>query len=246
MAQNNNIHAGHRKRLRERYLQQGLDGFSDHEVLELLTTFAIPRGNTNPQGHALMQAFGTLAHVLEADVADLEQVEGIGPQSALLIHLIPALARRYMLDKQGKRPALSTGQKAGEYASALLLGAKTEQLYMMCLDAKCRLRHAVKVAEGTLDEVTVYTRSVVELEIKHGAKNVILAHNHPTGSIRPSRQDLDLTQTLLHALAAVKIQLLDHLIVGDAGVFSFVRSGALSQGTGKDVAYAAEDAIDEP
>ena len=246
MAQNNNIHAGHRKRLRERYLQQGLDGFSDHEVLELLTTFTIPRGNTNPQGHALMQAFGTLAHVLEADVADLEQVEGIGPQSALLIHLIPALARRYMLDKQGKRPALSTGQKAGKYASALLLGAKTEQLYMMCLDAKCRLRHAVKVAEGTLDEVTVYTRSVVELAIKHGAKNVILAHNHPTGSIRPSRQDLDLTQTLLHALAAVKIQLLDHLIVGDAGVFSFVRSGALSQGTGKDVAYAAEDAIDEP
>lgn len=235
-------HDGHRKRLRQKYRQGGLDVLSDHEVLELLLGFTIPRGDTNPAGHALMQRFGRLSGVLDASERDLQQIHGVGPQSAFWLHLIPEIARRYSLDKLGERPRLATCQHACEYAQALMMGKRTEELYLLCLDTRFRLNCAIKLQRGTVDSVPVYTREVVSGALQGNAKNAILVHNHPSGAVQPSQQDIVMTQQVLQALETIKVHLLDHLIVGEGACYSFTQSQPVTFAPHeKDLAYAAEE-----
>lgn len=235
-------HDGHRKRLRQKYRQGGLDVLSDHEVLELLLGCTIPRGDTNPAGHALMQRFGRLSSVLEASERELQQIHGVGPMSAFWLHLIPEIARRYSMDKLGERPRLATCQQACAYAQALMMGKRTEELYLLCLDTRFRLNSAVKLQRGTVDSVPVYTREVVSAALQGNAKNAILVHNHPSGAVKPSQQDIAMTQRVLQALETIKVHLLDHLIVGEGMCYSFTQSQPVSFAPQeKDLAYAAEE-----
>lgn len=237
-----NPHDGHRKRLREKYWQGGLDVLSDHEVLELLLGCIIPRGDTNPAGHALMHHFGSLSNVLDASERDLKKIQGVGPQSAFWLHLIPEIARRYSLDRLGKKPRLATCQHACEYARALMLGKQAEELYLLCLDTRFGLNCAVKLQRGTVDSVPVYTREVVSGALQGNAKHAILVHNHPSGNARPSQQDVVMTQQVLQALETIRVHLLDHLIVGDGVCYSFTQSQLVTfAAEEKDLAYAAEE-----
>lgn len=238
-----NMHGGHRDRLRARFAAGGLDAMGDHEVLELLLTYAIARKDVNPIAHRLMKRFGSLSAVLEADVEDLMGVDGIGERSALLLHMMSGLSRRYMLDRLTPKPLLTTTEKAGEYASALYIGVKGEVLYLLCLDARCSLRRTVKLAEGSAASVSLDMQKLVGEALKVGAQNAILLHNHPAGSLKPSAQDVALTDQVLQALALVNVVLLDHIIVSEHGFYSFLKNGRFQRGFANGTIYAKEESI---
>lgn len=238
-------HSGHRTRLRQRARQTGLEGMADHEVLELMLTYAIPRVDTNRTAHRLIHTFGSLSGVLEARAEDLMQVEGVGENAATLLTLFPSLTRRYLISRTGERPLLNTSERAGAYGQALFADCRVETLYLLCLDVKCRLLHAVKLAEGTIDRVPVQNREIIQAALSAQAKNVLMMHNHPSGSLRPTAEDIALTRRVMKALESIDVLLVDHLIIGANGYFSFMNNQVGDTGAKAQPAllYAAEDEL---
>lgn len=223
-----NLHIGHRERLRKRFLEEGLDTFDDHQILELLLFNAIPRGDTNPIAHRLIRRFGSLSAVLEADPKDVASVEGIGDKAAAFLSMIPQVTRRYYHDRVLRdRPRLNTSEAVAEYLIPLMAGRPEEVFYVLCLDTQCRVVYTALVSEGTVNEAAVYPRHVVEEALRHRAASVILAHNHPAGTAKPSQQDHQLTKLLVQALGPLDIKVLDHIIVAGDQAFSFAREGIL-------------------
>lgn len=228
MIGNNNVHIGHRQRLKNRFKEEGLDSFEDHQVLELLLFHVIPRGDTNPIAHHLIKRFGSLSAVLEADPNDIGSVDGIGEKAALFLAMIPPVTRRYFHDRVVRdRPKLNNSETVTEYLIPLMAGRSEEVFYVLCLDTQCRVLYPALISEGTVKEATVHPRHVVEEAIRHRAASVILAHNHPSGTAKPSQQDHNLTRTLVQALGPLDIKVLDHIVVAGAQTFSFAREGVL-------------------
>lgn len=221
------MHTGHRKRLKNRFLEEGLDSFEPHQVLELLLFFSIPRRDTNEIAHKLLKKFGSLSGVFEADIKELVKVEGIGENSAFLISMIPHLSRRYLNDKWRDKPELNSSSKAGEYAISLFAGRTYEVFYVICLDAQNRVNYAALVHEGTINEAPIYPRIIVETALRHKANSVILAHNHPGGSLNPSRGDIEATKVIKNALESISIKVVDHIIVCGERYVSFAERGLL-------------------
>ncbi|NLI57869.1 MAG: DNA repair protein RadC [Clostridium sp.] len=221
------MHTGHRKRLKNRFLEEGLDSFEPHQVLELLLFFSIPRRDTNEIAHKLLKKFGSLSGVFEADIKELVKVEGIGENSAFLISMIPQLSRRYLNDKWRDKPELNSSSKAGEYAISLFAGRTYEVFYVICLDAQNRVNYAALVHEGTINEAPIYPRIIVETALRHKANSVILAHNHPGGSLNPSRGDIEATKVIKNALESISIKVVDHIIVCGERYVSFAERGLL-------------------
>lgn len=145
------MHSGHRERIRERFLREGLQGFAPHEALEFLLCFAIPQKDVNPLAHSLIERFGSLSAVLEARAEELTQVPGIGPNAAALLTLLPELMRYYERDRRQERPCLRNFKAAGAYCRALLRGEKDECVYLLCLDAQGRLLKSVLLRRGTIN-----------------------------------------------------------------------------------------------
>lgn len=226
------IHQGHRERLRSRFLEDGLDGFENHQVLELLLFHVVPRGDTNPVAHRLMQRFGTLSAVLEADPKDLASVEGIGARAAAFLSLIPQVTRRYFHDRVKRdNPRLNSSEAVAEYVSPLMAGRPEEVFYVLCLDSHCRVLYPALIGQGTVKEAHVEPRHVVEEALRHRAAGVVLAHNHPGGAAKPSNADHRLTALLVQTLGAITIPVLDHVIVAGEQTYSFAREGALPKYT---------------
>lgn len=221
------MHEGHRSRLKNRFLEEGLDGFDNHQILELLLFYAIPRKDTNEIAHTLLQKYGSLSGVLEADPKDLATTPGMGESSTVLLSLIPSLARIYLKDRWGERPTLSSTAKAGEYVLALFAGRTYEVFYVICLDAQHNVIYPALVHEGTIDQAPVYPRIIVETALRHKAHSVILAHNHPGGSPSPSPQDIEVTKRIRAALEPISISVLDHIIAAGAQYTSCVEKGLL-------------------
>ena len=221
------MHSGHRKRLKKRFLEEGLDSFEPHQVLELILFFSIPRKDTNETAHKLLERFGSLSGVFEAGVKELTDVEGIGENSAFLISMIPQLSRRYLNDKWRDKPELNSSSKAGEYAISLFAGRTYEVFYVICLDAQNRVNYAALVHEGTINEAPIYPRIIVETALRHKANSVILAHNHPGGSLNPSRGDIEATKVIKNALESISIKVVDHIIVCGERYVSFAERGLL-------------------
>ncbi len=219
------MHDGHRERLRKRYMENGLDGFAAHEVLELLLTFSIPRQNTNDIGHRLIGRFGTLEGVFQAEIPELMRVEGVGQRSALLLHLCGNLFRRVQLEQaaHGTKNTLLNAEDAARYAIELTRGERYECTYVISLDKNRGILHADRVAVGTLAETPLYPRTVVETALMQRAYSVMLVHNHPSGDPTPSGADRQVTESVDAALRSIGIQLFDHLVVGGHLVYSFSR-----------------------
>ncbi len=224
----NNVHAGHRQRVKDRYLLEGLDAFEDHQVLELLLFYAIPRKDTNELAHRMIKEFGSLAGLFEANAKDIARRCDVSENTAILISLIPSLSRRYFLGKWGEKPIINSSSKAGEYAISLLAGRIYEVFYVICLDTQNRVNHADMVHEGTINEAAIYPRLIVETALRHQASSVILAHNHPGGSIQPSGADISVTKRIVTALESISIKVLDHIIVAGDRYTSFAERGLLS------------------
>jgi len=216
-----NPHQFHRMGLKKRYLAEGLDSFADHQVLEMLLFYGIPYKDTNLLAHKLLERYGSLSAVLEADPHDLARLPGMGEHSAVLLTLIPRLAARYQKDKWGSKPLLDTTEALGAYGVGLFTGHAREVFYLLCLNAQNRLINAVLLNEGTVGGVAVYIRAVVEEAIRNKAKNVVLMHNHPGGRLTPSSSDMELTRQIVAALRNIKIPVLDHIIVANNHYLSF-------------------------
>lgn len=221
------MHEGHRERLKNRFLTEGLDSFEQHQILELLLFYVIPRRDTNPLAHQLIEKYGSLAAVLEADPKDLASITGIGNNTAVLLSIIPSLSRIYFKDKWGDKPVLNSSSKAGEYAVSLFAGRNYEVFYVICLDAQNRVNYAALVHEGTINVAPVYPRLIVETALRHQANSVILAHNHPGGSLKPSSADIEVTKRISTALGAIAIAVVDHIVVAGNGYVSFMEKGIL-------------------
>ena len=214
------LHEGHRERVREKYKASGLDGFADHEVLELLLFYANKRGDTNPVAHSLIKRFGSLSAVLEADYEELVRVDGIGDAAATLITLVPELFRRYTRDKTENIRTIRNPDDLKEYLMPRFFGINTERVAMLCLDSQGRINNFVFVSEGSLKFAQVDTRKVAQLALQNNAESVIIAHNHPGGVASPSRHDIETTVTLVKSLGLINIRVVDHVIVSDSEFFS--------------------------
>lgn len=208
-------HAGHRERLRKRFVATGLDGFSEHEVLELLLCYAIPRRDVNDLARALIDRFGSLSGVLDAPVGALMSVEGIGEQAAVLIKLIPQVTRKYQLSGIGgsKKPVLDDIKKAGEFIIPYFQSLTEEAAYMICLDPRCRLIGVHLCGSGGEYSAVTSVKQIVETAVREKADSVLLAHNHPDGVPMPSKEDTLATRSIAEALKTVGIKLVDHLVV---------------------------------
>lgn len=193
-------HDGHRKRMRERFRISGLEGFSEHEVLELILFYGRARGNVNDTAHALMDVFGSLPRVLEASPEQLMLIDGIGEESATLLSLILPLFRRYSDEVNQVRSKLESRQVTLDYCRTMMAGYRREQFYVICLTADGSIICNRKVTEGTLSAVTAYPRLVLEAALNSNAHSVVLCHNHPGGVALPSEDDI-LHNTLFAAAA---------------------------------------------
>jgi len=219
------IHDGHRQRLKKRFLEEGLDGFTEIQVLELLLFYCIPRQDTNPIAHRLLDRFGSVARVLDASVEELIKISGISENAATLLHLIPALSRSYQISKSHEAEVLPTLDACAAYILPYFFGRTVETVFLLCLDAKCKVLCCKEVGEGGINSTAVSSRRILEYAMSSGASSVVLAHNHPSGIAIPSEQDVHTTKRLAQALQAAEIQLLDHIIVSENDYVSMAQSG---------------------
>ena len=219
------IHAGHRQRLKERFLKDGLDNFEEHQVLELLLFYGIPQRDTNEIAHELIRHFGSLSRVLEATPEELSKVKYVGDNVTTLFKLITAVARYYQVSCAMREEILPTIESCGKYLVPFFYQRPNETVFLLCLDAKCKVLCCEKVGEGGINSAGVPVRKIVELALKNNASAAILAHNHPSGVAVPSPEDVQTTRRLALALDAVEIGLVDHIVVADEDWVSMVQSG---------------------
>lgn len=224
------VHDGHRERLKERFRSEGLDGFTEVQVLELLLFYSVPRKDTNEIAHALLEKFGTLAQALDANPADLEKVPGMGSSSALFLKLLSAAGRRYQISRTESATILRTLEQCGAYLQPRFFGRKHEAVFLLCLDAKCKVLACKQVGEGSVNSAGVPIRRIVETALSANATMVVLAHNHPSGLALPSADDIQTTKRLAVALDTVEITLIDHLVFSDDDYVSMAQSGYYKPG----------------
>lgn len=202
-------------------MRHGLDSFEEHEALELLLFFALPRRDVNPLAHELLARFGSLKNVFDADPADLARVKGIGESAAVLLKLQSELARKYWMADLENSTKISSIASAVEYAGLLFRGKTQEEFHVICLDAHFRVKHTDRLSRGTATEAPVYIRHIAEAVVRTGSESIIIAHNHPGGSALPSDKDLKITQQIMTAMDALCVSMLDHIIIGSDDTFSF-------------------------
>lgn len=219
-----NVHAKHRERMRARFIENGFDGMSDHEIIEMILFYAIPRKNTNDIAHELVHRFNGIAGVLEAPLDQLMRVEGIGENAAILIKMMLPLLNRYSA-RRGEKTAFDTIEKCAKYLISKYAGIIKERISVLCLDANCKVAGYAVVSEGDAGSVSADRRQLVEAILRYPTTvSVILAHNHPGGMALPSREDLISTGELAKALKSLNIILIDHIIIAEGDYVSMLSS----------------------
>ena len=221
------IHAGHRRRTKDEFLANGLNGLPDHRALELLLFYAIPQGDVNPLAHRLIDRFGSLAGVFHATPEQLMEVDGVGHNTAVLIGLVPAVAARYSQVNSSFDGRLVTPWQFRELLLPLFFGQRSELVYLVCMDGKCKLLVTKRLEEGIPDTVQITARKVLETALACRATRVVLAHNHVSGVAIWSDADLNTTLRLKQELREAGIELMDHFIVAGDDMVSMADSGIL-------------------
>lgn len=224
-----NPHANHRERVRRRFLTDGFDSLEDHVKLELLLFYAIPRRDTNPIAHNLLRRFGSIANVFDAPIEELKKVDGVGESGAMLLKLIPNMARTYMTDKEKASTRFHDKKSAGNYLMHRYIGLVNETLTVIALDSKQRVLYCEAVYEGSIDTLPLHVKRIVEIAVLYNAASIILAHNHPSGNLMPSSEDVISTKQVYQALSAIDVNLDDHFIIIDGDYFSMAESGFLAK-----------------
>ena len=218
------MHNGHRQRLKDRFLQEGLDNFDEKHALELLLFYCVPRVDTNPLAFALLKHFGSFDAVLDASPKELMEVPGVGENVAVFLSLLKSAWRYYEVASSKNETALKSVKECGEYMRPYFVNRNVETVYLLCMDAKCKALCCKKIGEGSVNSAAISVRKIVETAINANATTVVLAHNHPSGLAIPSGDDVQTTQRLSRALQAVEIILADHLVFAGDDFVSIVRS----------------------
>ncbi len=220
---------GHRQRLRDKFLKYGLDAFTDEEIIELLLALGTPRRDCKEPARAAFRRFGSLAKVLEADEKELKKIKGIGPNNLFALKFIHQVARRFLRERLKEREKISCASDVVDYLCHALSFKEREYFIALYLDAKNGIIDIEELFSGTADASPVYPREVLRQALLKNATGLIIVHNHPSGSLEPSKADQDITVSFLKACPLLGIRLLDHIIIaGPSSYFSFADSGLLS------------------
>ena len=222
--------AGHRQRLRDKFLTHGIEAFSDGEIIELLLSFGTPRTDCKDPAREALHELGSLPAVLDASEERLTAIKGIGPKNIFALRFIQGVARRYLKQRLTGKKFISSSRDVAEYLIHLLRNLKREAFVILYLDASHGIIDSEVLSEGTITVNTVYPREVVRAALGKNAAALVIAHNHPSGSLEPSAQDKQLTRTLHLVCSYMHLNLLDHLIIGNGdAVYSFADHGLMAQ-----------------
>jgi len=231
-----NLHAGHRERMRKRYRENGFKGFQPHEMLEFMLFYCYPQRNTNDIAHKMLKKFGSFSHLLEADVKTIMTVLGCTENVAVYINMFLETARGYTHDKCQAKLILNSSPEARKYVRSLFIGAAVEQFYVLCLDVNFKLINTVLISEGTVNETVVYMQKIANAALSNKAAKIILAHNHPGGTLTPSGPDNNVTQQTKECFSYLRIKLVDHIISAVEKCYSYAeRDEFRKKGTPKTV-----------
>jgi len=220
---------GHRQRLRERFLNSGLDGFQDYEVIELLLTLATPRKDCKDAAKATLIKFKTFQGVLEAPTREICEIQGVGPKNVFGLKLIKAVSDRYLEKKLIKKDPVNNSKELFEYLCHSIRDKTREYFKIIFLDSKNRVISSETHSRGTITASSVYPREVIHAALKHNAAALIFAHNHPSGDPKPSPEDIAITRQLVFAGNVMGITVHEHIIIGEAGYFSFADHGYITK-----------------
>lgn len=214
-----NVHEEHRERMRNKYVNKGIEVFEQHEILEMLLFYAIPRKNTNDIAHRLLEACGSLSAVFDAPI-DILMQQGLSYNAAVLLHMIPDLSRAYQSDKFDNEEKIITDENIGKKMVHLFAGKNEECVYAFFLDAKGKEKYSGIISKGDASSAPLFSKDIVSIAARCKAVTVIIAHNHPSGVAFPSRADLEATADIADALDTIGIHLADHIIVADRDYIS--------------------------
>lgn len=214
------VHHGHRERMKQEFLQGGLAHFSEPRVLELLLFYSRLQGDVNPLAHRLLDAFGSLAGVLDAPPEALAKVPGVGENTVVLLKLLPAIAARYLASRTNAEMILSDSASLHELFLPYFFGARNEMSYLACFDSKLKLLGVKKISEGSPNANEISIRKISTEALALNATVVVLAHNHPSGLATPSEEDIFTTRYIQDSLRPLGITLYDHVILADGEMVS--------------------------
>lgn len=223
----NEYRRGHRKRLRQRFCSAGTDALLEHEVLELLLTYAIPRRDVKSLAKALLGAFGSLKGILDAEPEELTYIDGIGDRSATLLKLVKEIGALYLRQKAMEKRQIACTSELLDYCKTILGGKRDEEFCVIYLDTQNQIIDIETVQRGIVNQAVVYPRQVLEKALRKKAAAIILAHNHPSGHVRPSDADIRLTRTIQETAKLLDILVHDHIIIGENRFFSFREEGLM-------------------
>jgi DNA repair protein RadC len=211
-------HAGHRQRVRERFLRVGGEALDDYEVLELALQLVIPRRDTKALAKTLLREFGSFSGVFNASEARLGQIKGLGPTTIAHLKVIQAVAARFGRDRiDNEQPILASWTQLIDYCRMQMAFQPIEQFRILFLDKKNRLIADEVQQTGTVDHTPVYPREVIKRALELSATAIILVHNHPSGDPSPSSADVRMTREIADTAKPLGITLHDHIIVGKSG-----------------------------
>jgi DNA repair protein RadC len=223
------LNYGHRQRLRERFLKNGIQGFADYEVIELLLSLGTPRKDTKPQAKEAIKQFKTLRGVLSASTAELQQIEGIGPSAVFGIKLVQEVSREYLKEKVFDKPVFQSPQAIFDYLYHAMRDLKNEIFKVIYLTNANQIIDIMDISEGTVSSAPVSPRQVMESALSKHAANLIFVHNHPSGEVQSSPEDKSLTRELVFAGSVLGVRVLDHIIIGENKYYSFAGEGLINQ-----------------
>ncbi|UDQ99178.1 DNA repair protein RadC [Lentisphaerota bacterium WC36G] len=221
--------AGHRQRLKQRFLSNNLAGMHDYEVLELLLTYSIPRRDVKPLAKRLLAEFGSIANVFDADIKELVKVKGIAENSAILISLLRNIATMYLEQQALDVDVLRSPKKVYDFARMKLGNSNIEQFLVIFLNIKHHVICCEIMSKGTVDRTVAYPRDIMRMALTNSATGIILVHNHPTGVCEPSINDINLTERIVASADTCDVAVLDHIIVSKNDFYSFRQNGLMQQ-----------------
>ncbi len=239
------IHENHRDRMRERILAEGVTNLQEHEVLEYLLYPYIPRKDTNPIAHELINKFGSLSSVLDSTPQMLVQVPNMTQKAAEFLVSLPGVFKKYNLSKYGPKPNLSTYSRVKEYCKTLLSDLNSEAVYMLAVDNKGSLIEKSEIGQGGISDCRIATRKMVMMCHNLSAPNIYITHNHPSGTALPSVKDMEFTKWAAASLEMMGVRLVDHIIVARENVYSFAQNGKLDDFRDKYYQFMSEEKISD-
>lgn len=221
--------SGHRNRLRQKFLDKGISGFHDYEIIEILLTFGTPRKDCKEAAKNLIKKYKSLSGVLEQNLSELKSVKGVGDTNAFALIFVKEAAEVYLKEKIIKKDVVACSQDVFNYLFYSMRGKDIEIFKVLFLDAKNQITGTEDVHEGSIASSAVYPREIIKSALKNKASALIFAHNHPSGSINPSRSDIIITRKLVHACMHMDIKVHEHIIIGDNNYFSFADNGYIKK-----------------